>query len=70
MIPGSAAGRTTVNTARARVAPSASAPSFSDVGTSRSSSSVVRMMSGIIMIPSARPPASAENCRNGNTAMP
>ena len=30
MMPGSAAGSTTVNTARARVAPSASAPSRSD----------------------------------------
>ena len=70
MMPGSAAGTTTVNTARARVAPSASAPSRSVDGTSSSSSSVVRMMSGIIMTPSASPPASAENCRKGSTATP
>ena len=62
--------QTTVKTARARVAPSASAPSRKLDGTSSSSSSVVRMMSGIIMMPSATPPASAEKCPNGSTATP
>ncbi len=70
MMPGSAAGSTTVNTARARVAPSASAPSRIVPGTSSSSSSVVRAMIGIIMIPSAKPPAMALNCLNGSTATP
>ena len=32
------------------------------------SSSVVRMINGIIITPSARPPARAEKRRNGNTA--
>ena len=45
------------------------APSRRVAGTSRSSSSVVRMISGIIMTPNARPPASAENRRTGRTAM-
>ena len=39
-------------------------------GTSSSSSSVVRAMIGIIMMPSARPPASALNCLNGSTRTP
>ena len=67
MIPGSAAGTITVNTARARVAPSASAPSRSACGTSSSSSSVVRAMIGIIMTPSAKPPASVLKCPSGST---
>ena len=70
MMPGSAAGTTTENTARARVAPSARAPSRIDSGTSSSSSSVVRAMIGIIIMPSANPPASALNCLNGSTATP
>ncbi len=49
MMPGSAAGTMTVKTARARVAPSASAPSRIAAGTSSSSSSVVRAMIGIII---------------------
>ena len=59
-----------MKTARARVAPSASAPSRIVPGTSSSSSSVVRAMIGIIMTPSASPPASALNCLNGSTATP
>jgi len=51
------------------VAPSARAPSRNDIGTRRSSSSVVRAMIGIIMMPSARPPASAVNVLNGSTAV-
>ena len=70
MMPGSAAGTSTVITAFARVAPSASAPSRSAFGTRSSSSSVVRAMIGIIMIPSARPPASMLKCLNGSTATP
>ncbi len=70
MMPGSAAGSTTLNTARARVAPSASAPSRIVPGTSSSSSSVVRAMIGIIITPSAMAPAIALNCLNGSTAMP
>ena len=69
-LSGSADGNTTLNTARLRVAPSASAPSRIVPGTSRSSSSVVRAMIGIIITPSARPPARALNCLNGSTAMP
>ena len=69
-MPGNAAGTTTLNTARLRVAPSASAPSRIVPGTRSSSSSVVRAMIGIIITPSARPPAMALNCLNGNTAMP
>jgi hypothetical protein len=67
-MPGSAAGTTTEKTARARVAPSARAPSRMLPGTSSSSSSVVRAMTGIIMMPSANPPARALNCLNGITA--
>src|SRR5215471_3827035 len=67
MIPGNAAGTITVNTARARVAPSASAPSRSASGTRSSSSSVVLVMIGIIMTPSAKPPASVLKCRSGST---
>ena len=67
MMPGSAAGSTTLKTARARVAPSASAPSRIEPGTSRSSSSVVLAMIGIIIVPRANPPASALNCLNGTT---
>ena len=67
-MPGSAAGRITVHTARERVAPRASAPSLKDSGTSRSSSSVVRTMRGSIITPRATPPASAEKRRNGITA--
>ena len=69
MMPGSAAGSITVNVARPRVAPSASAPSRSVDGTSRSSSSVVRAMIGIIITPSATLPASIENRCIGNTTM-
>ena len=70
MMPGNAAGSTTVRTARPLVAPSASAPSRMVCGTSRSSSSVVLAMIGIIMMPSAMPPAIIVNCLNGSTAMP
>ena len=58
-----------MNTACARVAPSASAPSRIVPGTSSSSSSVVRAMIGIIMMPSAMPPARALKCLNGSTAI-
>ncbi len=70
MIPGSAAGTITENAARARVAPSASDPSRRVPGTRLRSSSVVRVMIGIIMKPSASPPASAEKCLKGSTARP
>ena len=60
----------TENAARARVAPSASEPSRSVPGTRFRSSSVVRVMIGIIMKPRARPPASAEKCLTGSTASP
>jgi hypothetical protein len=68
-MPGSAAGSTTLKVACARVAPSASDPSRIEPGTRSSSSSVVRAMIGIIMMPSARPPASALNCFTGSTAI-
>ena len=38
-----------------------------DLSTVRTISSVVRVTSGIIMAPSAAPPASAEKCPNGRT---
>ena len=69
-MPGAAAGRTTVSVARPRVAPSARAASRSETGTSLSSSSVVRVMIGSIITPSASPPAAALNCLTGSTATP
>ena len=60
---------TTLKVACARVAPSASDPSRIDPGTSSSSSSVVRAMIGIIITPSASPPAIALNCFTGSTAI-
>ena len=70
MIPGSAAGTITPNAARARVAPSARPPRAGVAGTSFSSSSVVRVTMGIIMKPSATPPASAEKRCTGRTTRP
>ena len=68
-MPGSAAGRITLQTARPRVAPRARAPSRRLGGTSASSSSVVRTTIGIIITPSAKPPASAEKRLKGSTAI-
>ena len=56
--------------ARARVAPSARAPSRRVGGTRFRSSSVVRVMIGTIMKPSATPPASALKCLTGSTTRP
>ncbi len=57
----------TVVSVRTRVAPSPSEASRRAPGTRRSISSVLRMMVGIIMMPSAPPPASAEKCFTGRT---
>ena len=70
MMPGSAAGTMTEKAARARVAPRARDPSRRLPGTRFRSSSVVRVMMGIIMNPRASPPASAEKCFTGSTARP
>src|SRR5207245_1965551 len=47
--------------------PSASAPSRIARGTVRRNSSVLRSVMGIIIKPSANPPASVEKCLNGST---
>src|SRR6516165_2937472 len=59
--PRIAAGTTTVAIVRDLVAPSAIAPSLKDTGTDFRNSSVERRAIGIIMTPSATPPASVEN---------
>ena len=56
--------------ARARGAERQRALRASLPGTSSSNSSVVRAMIGIIITPSAKPPAIALNCLNGSTATP
>ena len=66
-IPEAAAGSTTPVVTLHCGAPSASAPSRKEVGTSLSISSVVRVTIGIMITASATPPASAENCRIGST---
>ena len=58
-ICGLAAGRTMERMVRTFVAPNPREASRSAFGTSRSISSVVRMIVGIIMIPNAAPPANA-----------
>ena len=47
------------------LAPSAMAPSRKARGTARRNSSVLRRVMGIIIRPSAKPPASVEKCLNG-----
>ena len=66
-IPAVAVRTTTETVVRQRGTPSASAASRNSWGTSRTISSVVRVTSGIMMIPSAKPPASAENPPIGRT---
>jgi hypothetical protein len=66
-IPEAAAGSTTPVVTRHCGAPSASAPSRKEAGTRRSISSVVRVTMGIMISPSATPPARAENCLIGIT---
>jgi hypothetical protein len=59
-IPAIAVRNTIVSDVRQRVYPSASAASRRADGTVSTISSVVRVTSGIIIAPSATPPASAE----------
>ncbi len=65
--PGSAVRTTTESVVRQRRTPSASDASRSDAGTSFRISSVVRMITGIMMIASATEPAKALYCLNGST---
>ncbi len=66
-IPRLAAGSTTRTIVAVREAPSASDASRSDRGTASRNSSALRVMIGIIITPSATPPASVENCFIGRT---
>ena len=59
-MPRMAAGITTVATVLHLLAPKAKAPSRSTIGTDRKDSSVVRTAMGIIITPSAKPPAKVE----------
>src|SRR6266436_3588080 len=69
VIPGRAAGMTTVATALHLVAPRARAPSRRVFGTARRNSSVLRTAIGIIITPNAMPPASVEKCPMGRTTI-
>ena len=67
MMPGSAAGSTTVNAARDARRAEGERALAQRGGTRLRSSSVVRVMIGIIMNPRATPPASALKCLTGRT---
>src|SRR5262245_66514172 len=69
VIPGKAAGTTTVATDLHFVAPNASAPSRRAFGTARRNSSVLRTVIGIMSTPKAIPPASVEKCPMGTTTI-
>src|SRR5437867_11532077 len=64
MIPGRAAGITTVATALHFVAPNARAPSRNALGTARKNSPVLRTAIEIIITPNAMPPASVDEWRS------
>ena len=68
-IPRTAAGITTVATVLHLLVPKAKAPSRNMSGTARRDSSVVRTAMGIIITPSAIPPAKVEKCFMGSTMM-
>ena len=59
-MPGMALGRMMRNTVRSRPAPRPNEPSRKESGTEMSASSVVRMMSGKIMMATVNTPASSE----------
>ncbi len=67
MTPGDAVLRVMERTERQLGTPSPSAASRIAWGTISSISSVVRVMVGIIMMPRATPPESAEKCFCGTT---
>ena len=66
-MPAAASGKTMNVVTRQRLRPSASPASRRSPGIRRTTSSVVRARIGIMMIPSAKPPASAEKCPIGKT---